>query len=520
MKKIGLAILIACTAWGAFAQKDPFMPPTAVTMGQGGAFTAVANGYNAFFYNPAGFARKGEFTLLSANVYGVMDRTLYDMMADAAHQYVGNGKGAGSAGRDFSITQFYTGNVNTLSGSVNNLYTYIQSANATQLQTAIDNTPGLGAMLAASGVASGQALDSSQAAQYLGAILANDPSQVSAMLTSFVSALGSAGATGTPPTAGDLATIGSAVTEINDNIKKQFPSGNMDVGAVVGIGWAGKGGGLGLFADVDASVFTPEGKSLLSGVGRVTNTISLVGGLGFNVFKGFDIGFSIRPTILGYANVNSATIMSAIPGLSGSSSGDIISQLFSDGIYKGFYIGVDVGALWDVGPFTFGLAVKDLIPYQIAYTRYDDPYVYVANLFKLTGASYSASSYQVPWGKINVGVSWHPDLGETSKLFDPRISFDIHDLLGFLRYTDADQRNSLHQWGWLDLINVGANVDLLGFLSLRAGFSQGMWTGGLGIKLLVMEINTAFGARYRDGFSSLNDFSEVGFSFEIAILRI
>ncbi len=57
-KVIIFLVAIVLLSASAYAQKDLFMPPTAITMAQGGAFTAVGTGYNAFFYNPAGFARK------------------------------------------------------------------------------------------------------------------------------------------------------------------------------------------------------------------------------------------------------------------------------------------------------------------------------------------------------------------------------------------------------------------------------------------------------------------------------
>ena len=68
-------LLLLLGAIGVSAQPfDPFQPANPIVMGRGGSFTATASGYNSFFYNPAGFARDGELTLTSVNVWAFMDR--------------------------------------------------------------------------------------------------------------------------------------------------------------------------------------------------------------------------------------------------------------------------------------------------------------------------------------------------------------------------------------------------------------------------------------------------------------
>lgn len=528
MKKIIIIIvLVLSCSLSAFAQLDPFNPPNAMTMAQGGAFTAVATGYNAFYYNPAGFARKSEFTLMSMDVYGIMDRTLYEMMSDSLKQYSGSSKGLGtsSSARTFDpnsiITDAQTAALTTAATTIGGyLSSPTNSAATTAEFNALAAQPAYAAIFASSGTTmTSPPSDINELMPLLAPLLASDPALAQSFLTQLVN--GVFAVTGDPPPTASVQVVNDTMQSISDNLKDQFPSGNLKAGATVGIGYLGKGFALGLFTQVDAGIYTPEGKSILSATGRVTNTITLLGGLGFNLWDGFSLGFSVRPTIIGYANISPIDIMAqVVPGLGGTQSGDMFSTIFSNGIYKGFYVGVDVGALWDVGPFTFGLVVKDLIPYQLTYSRYDNPMFYWQDLGNFKSAQAVSDSYQVPWGKINLGFSWHPDLGNLSKLIDPRISVDLHDALGFLRYSDTDIHNTLHKWNWLDLINVGAEVNLFGFMALRGGFNQGAWTAGLGLRLFVLDINTAFSARYKDGFSSLSDFSEVGFSFEIALLRL
>jgi len=78
-----ILLLLIVGALGVGAQPiDPFQPANAIVMGRGGSFTATASGYNSFFYNPAGFARNGELTLTSANLWAFMDRDLVSLAQD------------------------------------------------------------------------------------------------------------------------------------------------------------------------------------------------------------------------------------------------------------------------------------------------------------------------------------------------------------------------------------------------------------------------------------------------------
>lgn len=74
MKKYILVLMMAVAAFTFLSAAEvydspQFAPVTPELIGQGGAFTAVAHGYNALFTNPAGFANEGgSFTLLSTTL--------------------------------------------------------------------------------------------------------------------------------------------------------------------------------------------------------------------------------------------------------------------------------------------------------------------------------------------------------------------------------------------------------------------------------------------------------------------
>ena len=72
MFSLGVLIILLCstTAFAAQINEEPFLPLSPAIMGQGGSFIADAQGYNAFFYNPAGFSRgSGAFTLASSSTW-------------------------------------------------------------------------------------------------------------------------------------------------------------------------------------------------------------------------------------------------------------------------------------------------------------------------------------------------------------------------------------------------------------------------------------------------------------------
>ena len=63
-------ILCSASAFGAQFTEPPFLPLSPEVMGRGGSSIADAQGFDAFFYNPAGFSRgNGAFTLASSTTW-------------------------------------------------------------------------------------------------------------------------------------------------------------------------------------------------------------------------------------------------------------------------------------------------------------------------------------------------------------------------------------------------------------------------------------------------------------------
>lgn len=546
------------------------MPPNPITMGMGGAYTANAEGYNSFFYNPAGFARESEFTLLSTNVYGVLDKKLYDLASqvitaaaagkDPMSALLPTGRGAASRAAAAALPLEIPGldlppeAIDTLTTTTTALSDYLTDVSASP-NGAAAITAGLDALVADPTVAAAieaAGIDPSDPAAM--ATLAADPTAVAAILVpilvanpdiiadltdTFVDAVAAEAPSVPVPT--NVANAGDALKSAMDQVVKSLtdflPSGNANVGAMIGIGYVGNGLGLGLFANVNAGLYTPTGKSILSSTARASTFLTFAAGYAFTIAEKLRIGFQVRPTVLGYVSFMPSSILSKLLTGGPIESGSLIASIMSNGVYKGFRIGVDVGALWDIGDFTLGVAVKDLIPNTEVYTRYDTIETLITDLPNFKGAAAITGAYQVPPIKMNIGVQWHPDLGVVNDIVDPRIGVDFMDIWGWIRQlpgNTAEEKAAaakaktamMSDYDFLKMINIGAQVKFFKFITLSAGLGQGMATAGLGLNLLVLDINASVGARYKfnaDGSlasRTIDDFSEVAFSLEVAVLRL
>ncbi|NCN05963.1 MAG: conjugal transfer protein TraF [Spirochaetales bacterium] len=509
MKKLILILGVFILGAGFLAaQVDPFMPPHPITMGQGGAFTANPEGFNSFYYNPAGFAREGEFTLLSLSGYAFADQGLVNLMLDALR-----GEGALAASSRATEEDDFLASLGIsaeLAGQFEALGTWASDLTTAQQESALT------ALKDANYVTQEQ-IDA--AGDDFGALavallpLISDPDEFAAAINTASSAAD--GGTSLSYTSYNESTFKAELTKANNS--NALPSGNVRAGANLGIAYAGNGFGIGLFAGADAT-FT--GANLLASRGRIMNTLTLAVGFAFPIGP-VTLGVQARPTILGYSDVNPAPFI-----LSAQSGGSTdVSSLIGD-IYTGFRIGLDVGALMDLGPFTFGAVLKDIIPFQLTsasrYTldQYGSEWLVAPPLG--TGADLSPAEiealYSVPPMKFNLGASFHPDLGVFANIIDPRVSIDIHDVFGFVRKADENTLISEDRT-ILNHINVGADIKILRFISARAGYTGtggGGLTAGLGLKLFFLDLNAAVAATELKEVNGEYQFKNIGFSFETA----
>lgn len=477
---IAIALLAVATTLSS-SPLDPFTPENPVVMGRGGSFTATARGYNSFFSNPAGFARSGEFTLASVNAWAFMDRNLVSIAQDIVGSDFGSAR---SVSRGFDPAAF-----EALEGYVDDFAGWVESTDSATLTSIIQAVTGNTGLVYT---------DQDDLAAILAAAGTDD-------IIAFIYALeAEAAAQGAP--------LPFTADEFSAAVAAALPGGKLRAGGQIGLGYVGNGLGLGLFANTEVSV---DGTSLLQARGIAYNTITFVGGLGLTFGK-VDLGVAIRPTVFGYSRVNAA------PLIADYIAGKTIdpSVMFNSTVYYGSGLAVDLGARYGVGPFSFGLAVRDLLGTRIQYrkTSFDEYVQALSGAALPIGSTLSPEEQdavlQIPM-KINLGFEFHPHLGVLSFLIDPRVSVDILDATRIVRLWQLG--DEVEPSDVLSMLNVGGQVDLLRFMSLRAGYYGGYLSAGLGMRVFFLDVNAAVAGDFTRDATGSWGFSEVGGSLEVAI---
>jgi hypothetical protein len=170
-------------------------------------------------------------------------------------------------------------------------------------------------------------------------------------------------------------------------------------------------------------------------------------------------------------------------------------------------IALDLGAIAELGWFTFGLSVRDLGGTQFKYDLNTFGTVYNALTSQVqfpSGTAVTADQYVIPMD-IALGIGMHPDMGSLNYFFDPSLSVDLHDLVGALS-------GSTSVWA---LLHAGLELKLLSLFTLRAGYSGGFLSLGAGVKLLIFDMN--FAVFTRELGSNIGDRSSSGASLNLAI---
>jgi hypothetical protein len=268
---------------------------------------------------------------------------------------------------------------------------------------------------------------------------------------------------------------------VTDFVGDQVTTGGLGIGASLGIGYVGNGLGLGLVIIEDSMLY---GQTLFGLTGDFTATIGFIGGLSvpFDVL-GFKIhvGGDIRPMIRIHSLLSNGDALAVVSAL--AAGGDAFAALDSAKTLFGAGIGLDLGAIAEIGWFTFGLSMRDLGGTQFKYNASTFGTVFSTLGSQLqfpSGSAVTADQYVIPMD-IAFGIGFHPDMGSFGRFVDPSLSIDMHDLVGALAGTSS----------FWTLLHMGAEVKLISLFTIRAGLDQGYLTMGAGVKLLVLDLNFA-----------------------------
>lgn len=282
--------------------------------------------------------------------------------------------------------------------------------------------------------------------------------------------------------------------------------GGFGGGGSFGIGWAGRGIGLGLLSSTDVFVF---GSPFPGGVkGYLQSDFAFIGGLGFTLIDSklitLKAGADLRPTIRFYSPLTANTLLDM---LAGSSSGTAENPLNNTNMYSGSALAIDAGLQGTLFEnLFFGLSIRDAFNTRYAMSSYPlGDWLFEAQYGSIPSDGATAEdNYLVPMN-ISAGVGYHFDMGGLAWLLDPTVHLELADPLGVIR-------DNKSPWA---LLHLGMDTKVLRFISLRAGLNQGYLTAGAGIKLLFIDLNVAAFTRELGRYAG--DQSSSGFAMELAL---
>ena len=263
-------------------------------------------------------------------------------------------------------------------------------------------------------------------------------------------------------------------------INSQVTTGGFGGGLSFGIGYVGEGLGIGAAFILDMMQY---GQTILGMTGDLTATLGFIGGLSVPFYIGdmkVHVGGDLRPMVRIHAPIPNSTAVSLVTAL--ANGGDLAAALNSTMAYHGTGIGLDLGAIAELGWFSFGLSIRDLGGTRFLYSSstFGSATADLASLGRFPAGSSVSDTFVIPMD-IGVGISFHPDLGTTQHLVDPRFSVDFRNIVGAID-------GSADVW---TLLHAGGEVRFFNVFTLRGGVNQGFLTMGGGVKLLVLDMNLA-----------------------------
>jgi hypothetical protein len=481
MRRRLVLLALALVALSAFAQgptvvfEKPFKPMSPVVVGQGGSFTANGIGWDAFFTNPAALAGKGSLTLVSVTPWVYTTGKMLDFVLTYAGLTGTGGPMARVSARtvtvqlppDFQLPPDYTGTPEQFQAD---LGAWLDT-------TLAELDPAVAALLDGTTVVIPQSW-------------ANlDPATFDAMGEAAVQGLVQDFLVENPAV---LEALGSQA--LAGILPPGFPeSPKLHVGVAAGLGLIVKGFGLGVATVFDANV---EGNTVMTTAGDATLTLGFMAGYAhefkFSDSFGLKVGGLLRPMFRVNAPVGVSALLGGLGGPNGFDAMGLLNTLYAN---YGTGIGIDVGAILGVGPFSVGLSVTDLFDTRFNYRASSFRTLYETLLADQTlpaGDALPATVTHVIPMDVRVGAAFHPDLGGFSFLIDPTVHLEIGNFLTLARKAkmakDAGQEFTVRVG---DIAAFGAEVRLLRFLKVRAGYYQGAISAGIGAKLLFLDVNVA-----------------------------
>jgi len=303
-----------------------------------------------------------------------------------------------------------------------------------------------------------------------------------------------------------LALVDSDSSALKTFMEDQITSGGFGFGNADGIGYVGKGFGLGGVITIDTYAW---GATTGAADGDLAVTLAFIGGYAYP-FKINDavvkIGADIRPMIRILAPVDHPTMLDFINAL--QSPANPLANLNSVDALHGSAIGIDFGVIVELGSLRWGLSVRDFLGTRFKYIQdtFGDILVSLRETGRFPTGGVSVDGYIVPMD-ISSGFAYDFDFRNSKVLTDLVVHWSLSDIVTVV----MEERPPA------SVMHAGAQLELYNRWKLRAGFNQGYLTFGTGIQVWLLDFNLAFFTREM-GVLATNR-ANPGMTLEVAFRR-
>ncbi len=267
---------------------------------------------------------------------------------------------------------------------------------------------------------------------------------------------------------GDLDSVDAKAT-LGDIIA----TNGLGAGSSIGLGWSGKGFGLGLNF-VSDSIATGSGYD--DALATMRNQANALVGIALPLDLGpFAVHLGIDVRAFYRLDSGSAWPFSTLADAFVDGSG-FNSQIGSLPLSGGLGLAVDSGAIIALGPFSAGVMIRD---YGYEFSMGDTTVGDLADTLELPPRG--NSSYRlVPNYAVGMGLDV-----KTSKAIGLSFSVESDDPRKFAELAQSDIGASF------ETLHAGIQIEILNILALRSGYNQGLLSFGLGLDLSLVEIDAA-----------------------------
>ena len=287
-----------------------------------------------------------------------------------------------------------------------------------------------------------------------------------------------------------LALVDKDTSALQDYVDGQLEAGGFGFGNADGIGFVGRGFGLGGLITID--VFALDAPPATDG--ELAVTLAFIGGYAFPIrIKDAVLKFGVdfRPMIRILAPVDDATMTDFVDAL--QSDANPLDNLNSANALHGTALGIDLGVIVEWEELRWGLAIRDFLGTRFKYTQ--DPFGDILVSLRESGSFPSGgtvvNNYLVPMD-ISTGFAYDFDFGASKRLTDLVLYWSLDDIVTAIMEERPPSA----------VLHAGAELELYHRWQLRAGFNQGYLTFGTGIQFWIMDFNLAFFTREMGNLST------------------